>query len=183
MNREKMEQGIRALLEGLLEGRPDPRGELGEWLKDTPARVARSWVEDLAAGYDDDPQSLLEAIRVEGAAGPVILRNVRFTSLCAHHLLPFRGEVSVGFIPRESHVGLGGIARLVDSLARRLCLQETLTADIADHLQRALDPRSLAVVIEAEHLCLAVRGARKTGHRFRTVERRGEPHPDLQQLA
>jgi GTP cyclohydrolase I len=86
----------------------------------------------------------------------------------------------VGFVPAEQHVGLGGIARLVDSMTRRLSLQEQLTAEIADRLDAALAPRSVVVILEAEHLCLSVRGARKTGHRFRTVERRGEPDPDLE---
>ncbi|MDQ7006956.1 MAG: GTP cyclohydrolase I [Acidobacteriota bacterium] len=178
MNREKMEQGIRLFLDGVLDG----RGANPEVLDATPRRVARAWAEDLAAGYGEDPRSFLEPIQVERARGPVVLRGVRFTSLCAHHLLPFRGEASVGFLPREAHVGLGGIARMIDSLARRLCLQETLTAEIADHLNQALEPEAVVVLVEAEHLCLSVRGARKTGHRFRTLERRGSPSAELDAL-
>ena len=180
MNRDAMEAGIRQFLEGLFEGIDEPDAK--EWLEKTPVRVARAFEEDLAAGYGEDPASFLEPIPVGEASGAVILEGIRFTSICAHHLLPFRGEVTVGFVPDRSHVGLGGIARLVDSLARRLCLQETLTAEIADHLQRALRPKAVVVVMEAEHLCLAVRGARKTGHRFRTVERRGASCPELDHL-
>ena len=175
-----MEQGLRTFLEGLLEGideLPESRDSL---LAKTPERVAEAFEGDLAAGYHEDPADHLEPIALTGAKGPVVLRNVRFTSLCAHHLLPFRGEAHVGFVPAERHVGLGGIARLVDSMTRRLSLQEQLTAEIADRLDAALAPRSVVVILEAEHLCLSVRGARKTGHRFRTVERRGEPDPDLE---
>lgn len=175
-----MRDGIRLFLEGLLDGvdrLPEPRDVL---LDKAPVRVTEAWVGDLAAGYHDDPASHLEPLDLGGAMGPVVLRGVRFTSLCAHHLLPFRGEAHVGFVPRGKHVGLGGIARLIDSLSRRLCLQESLTGDIADHLVAALDPEGVIVILDAEHLCLAVRGARKTGHRFRTVERRGNVTPELE---
>jgi len=180
VNRDVMEAGIRQFLEGLFDGLDEPAAK--EWIEQTPGRVARAFEEDLAAGYGEDPSSFLEPIPVEDASGAVILEGIRFTSLCAHHLLPFRGEVTVGFVPDRSHVGLGGIARLVDSLSRRLCLQESLTAEIADHLQRALHPKAVVVVVEAEHLCLAARGARKIGHRFRTIERRGTSHPELDHL-
>ncbi len=175
-----MEEGLRAFLEGALEGTPVPDAERAEILGGTPRRVAAAMAEDLLAGYADEP--LLEPIPVQGATGPVMLRGIRFTSTCAHHLLPFRGAAHVGFLPDGRHVGLGGIARLVDALARRLTIQEQLTAGIADRLVAALAPRSVVVVVEAEHMCLSVRGARKTGHRFRTVERRGEPCPDLDAL-
>ena len=178
MNRAKMEQGIRLFLDGLLEGHEVDT----DLVESAPGRVAEAWVEDLAAGYGEDPRSFLEPIRLDRARGPVVLRGIRFTSLCAHHLLPFRGEASVGFLPRDAHVGLGGIARMVDSLARRLCLQEALTVEIADHLEQALDPEAVVVLVEAEHLCLSVRGARKTGHRFRTLERRGTCCTELDAL-
>ena len=180
MNREKMEQGLRLFLEGLLEGvdeLPEPRASL---LEKTPQRVAQAFAGDLAAGYEEDPSAHLDPIALDEVTGPVVLEGVRFTSLCAHHLLPFRGEAHVGFVPGDRHVGIGSIARMIDSTTRRLALQESLTAEIADRIERALKPRSVVVVLEAEHLCLSVRGARKTGHRLRTVERRGEPDPDLE---
>jgi GTP cyclohydrolase I len=175
-----MEQGLRTFLEGMLEGiddLPEPRESL---IEKTPARVAAAFIGDLAAGYEEEPASHLEPIALSGARGPVVLRGVRFTSLCAHHLLPFRGEAHVGFVPEERHVGLGNIARMIDSMTRRLALQESLTAEIASRIDEALQPRSVVVVLEAEHLCLSVRGARKTGHRLTTVERRGPPDPDLE---
>jgi GTP cyclohydrolase I len=138
--------------------------------------------EDLLAGYGDDPRAILQPMAAKSGDGPVLLRGVRFTAMCAHHLLPFRGVAHVGFTPATRRVGLGGVARLVDALARRLTLQETLTAAIADEIARALAPRAVVVAVEAEHLCLSVRGARKTGHRFRTVERRGTPDSNLETL-
>ncbi len=182
MNRERMEQGVRQFLEGLFEGESIPPALCDEWRRDTPRRVASSMADDLLAGYREDPASILAPAPAPDAAGPALLRDIRFTSVCAHHLLPFRGVAHVGFAPRGLRVGLGGIARLVDALARRLTLQESLTAAIADEVERALAPRAVLVALEAEHLCLAVRGARKTGHRFRTVERRGVPCPELESL-
>lgn len=182
MNRERMELGIRQFLEGLLEGAPVTPQSREEWLRDSPRRVSVAMAEDLLSGYQEDPATILEPLPAQGAGGVVLLRDIRFTSICAHHLLPYRGLAHVGFAPEGRRVGLGGIARLVDALARRLTLQESLTAAIADEVQRALAPRAVLVVLEAEHLCLAVRGARKTGHRFRTLERRGGPAPELESL-
>lgn len=183
MNRERMERGLREFLEGLFDGHAaiDP-AQRDEVLQNTPRRVATAMADDLLAGYGEDPAAGLEPIPAPGAGGPVLLEGLRFTSMCAHHLLPFRGVAHVGFVPRAHHVGLGGIARLVDALARRLTIQESLTAGIADHLVRGLDPQSVLVVVDAEHLCLSARGSRKTGHRFRTVERRGAPCPELDAL-
>jgi GTP cyclohydrolase I len=178
-----MEQGIRLFLEGLFaEETGLERAACEEILAFTPGRVTSAMMSDLLGGYHEDPAAGLEPVPAPGASGPVLLHGIRFASMCAHHLLPFRGTAHVGFVPEASHVGLGGIARLVDALARRLTIQEALTAAIADHLDAALKPRSVLVVLDAEHLCLSVRGARKTGHSFRTIERRGERCPDLEAL-
>lgn len=178
-----MEAGIREFLRGLTEGDASPGGlSTDELLADTPRRVADAFASDLLAGYGEDPDAHLEPVELAGPAGPVVLQGIRFVSVCAHHLLPFRGEASVGFVPGGAHVGIGGIARLVDTLARRLTLQEVLTAEIADRLAARLRPRSVLVRIDAEHLCLSVRGARKTGHLLRTLERRGEPSADLERM-
>ncbi|MBP7146742.1 MAG: GTP cyclohydrolase I [Acidobacteria bacterium] len=182
MNRARMEEGIRLFLDGLLDGMPHD-GAAAAALRETPRRVAAAYADDLLAGYAEDPAAHLEPLPVAGARGPVLLHGIRFVSVCAHHLLPFRGEAHVGFVPDGAHVGIGSIARLVDTLARRLTLQEQLTAEIADQIWTRLQPRSVLVAIDAEHLCLSVRGARKTGHRLRTVEHRGEPDPELQLLA
>jgi GTP cyclohydrolase I len=175
-----MERSIREFLEAFFEG-PDTRrpAELEQLLEQTPRRVAAAFSDDLLVGYREEPAADLEPSPLAGAVGPVLLSGIRFTSVCAHHLLPYRGEAHVGFLPRRGHVGLGSIARVVDSLARRLTLQETLTAEIADTLDRGLESEAVVVVVDAEHMCLSVRGARKTGHRFRTIEWRGERSADL----
>ena len=183
MNRAAVEDAVRRLLRALLDGEESAREEeLAELLAETPRRVANAMAEDLLAGYRDDPRAILQPMAARPEDGPVLLAGVRFTAMCAHHLLPFRGVAHVGFTPAGRRVGLGGVARLVDVLARRLTLQETLTAAIADEVERALAPRAVLVAVEAEHLCLSVRGARKTGHRFRTVERRGSADPSLEAL-
>lgn len=183
MNRERMEAGLALFIEGLLEGTPGIAADLrSEMTASTPRRVVQALADDLLGGYQEDPLAVLEPIPAPPGAGPVLLGGILFASVCAHHLLPFRGRAYVGFLPGRSYVGLGGIARLVDALSRRLAIQETLTQAIAGHLERALQPRAVLVMLEAEHQCLSVRGTRKTGHRFRTVERRGERCPDLEAL-
>ncbi len=186
MNRERMEEGLRTFLAGLRADDPEFRAlspaDRERELAEGARRVARAFADDLLAGYAEDPSAHLAPIEIAGGSGPVVLRQVRFVSVCAHHLLPYRGEAHVGFLPGAHHVGIGSIARLVDTLARRLTLQERLTAAIADELDRALRPRGAIVVLEAEHLCLSVRGAKKTGHRLVTVERRGEIREDLERL-
>ena len=183
MNRAEVEDAVRRLLRALLEGEASAQEEdLAELLVETPRRVADAMADDLLAGYRDDPRAILQPMSARPGDGPVLLRGIRFTAICAHHLLPFRGVAHVGFTPAGRRVGLGGVARLVDVLARRLTLQETLTAAIADEVERALAPRAVLVAVEAEHLCLSVRGARKPGARFRTVERRGSPDSNLEAL-
>lgn len=176
-----MERGIREFLEGLMEGETVDGLDRDDLLARTPPRVAATFADDLLVGTGEEPERHLEPIDL-GAKGPVLLENIRFTSVCAHHLLPYRGVAHVGFLPGRSHVGLGGVARLVDTLARRLTLQESLTSAIADHVERSLVPRSVVVQVDAEHLCLSVRGARKTGHRLVTREERGERAPQLEAL-
>jgi len=178
-----MEEGIRIFLEGILDGGDIPARDADELLASTPRRVASAFADDLLAGTGEDASRHLEPMTLHQAAGPVLLRDVRFTSVCAHHLLPYRGVAHIGFVPADRHVGLGGIARLVDSLGRRLTLQEPLTASIAEHMHAALAPRSVIVVLVAEHLCLSVRGARKTGHRLVSVERRGRRDETLETFA
>jgi len=175
-----MEQGIRMFLEGLLEGIPASRCPAVD--RRVPERVAAAFADDLCAGYAAEPERCLRPLPLEDAGGPVVLRGIRFVSVCAHHLLPFEGLAHVGFVPEGRHVGLGALAGLVDALARRLTLQEELTARIADALERGLAPRSLVVALEGRHGCLAHRGARQEGHRLWTVERRGAPAADLDRL-
>jgi GTP cyclohydrolase I len=182
MNRDRMEEGIRLFLAGLGEGQGE---EFDRDTRETPGRVARAWAEDLASGYHVDPAEVLRPEPAGEATGPVVIRGVDYASLCTHHLLPFRGTASIVFLPGESIVGFGQVARLVDTLSRRLQIQERLTARIADHLDRSLSPRGVLVLLEGRHLCLALRGSRKTDNRVVTQEVRGvyEGDPALRREA
>ncbi|MGH7724267.1 MAG: GTP cyclohydrolase I [Candidatus Eiseniibacteriota bacterium] len=133
----------------------------GANLTGTPERVAELWSE-LFAGLDPAQAPDLAAFpNPDPGAGLVLARDLPFHAMCAHHLLPFFGRAHVAYLPDQSVVGLGAIARLVDYRARRPTLQENLGAEIADELTRALAPRGVAVLLEARHLCMEMRGARK----------------------
>ena len=166
----RVEAAVREMLLGLGED-PDREG-----LLDTPARVARAYLEILA-GMREDPGAHLQRQFSQEQSGDdaVILRDIDFVSLCEHHLLPFTGRAHVAYLPSHGKVtGLSKLARTVDVFARRPQLQEQLTAQIADALVEHLDPRGVAVVVEAEHSCLKLRGARKTGAEMVTTALRGE---------
>jgi len=155
MDQEKIEKGVRLLLEGIGEdpGRPGIKG--------TPGRVARM-MEDILGGTLLDPADDLEIFQDERHDEMVLIRNIPLYSVCEHHLLPFAGVAHVAYIPKEGRIiGLSKIARLVDTLARRLQVQERLTKQIADILNEALNPLGVMVVIEAEHLCMSMRGIKK----------------------
>lgn len=136
-----------------------------EGLRDTPERAARAWG-DLTSGYSADPK--LTTFPAEGADQIVALRDISFFSLCEHHLLPFYGHAHIAYLPGSEILGLSKFARVVDSFSRRLQVQERLTQEIADRLEEALDPKGLVVVLEAEHLCMAMRGVQRIGSRTRT---------------
>ncbi len=135
-----------------------------EGLRDTPARVARSYAE-LFGGYDTDPVALLERTfaEVDGYDEMVLLRDIRLESYCEHHMVPIIGRCHVAYFPRRRVVGISKLARLVDAYSKRLQIQERLTAQIADTIERVLDPRGVAVVIEAGHQCMTTRGVHKPG--------------------
>jgi GTP cyclohydrolase I len=135
-----------------------------EGLRDTPARVARAF-EDWFSGYADDPESYLTRTfeEVEGYDEMVVLRGIRFESHCEHHLAPIIGKAHVGYLPSNRVVGISKLARVVDGYARRLQVQEKMTAQIANCIQKVLEPRGVAVVIEASHQCMTTRGVHKTG--------------------
>lgn len=145
-----------------------------EGLRDTPARVARSFRE-LFAGLYTDPERVLDKTFAEAHEELVLIKDIPLYSTCEHHLLPFHGVAHVGYIPDEHGrvTGLSKIARLVDLFARRPQVQERLTSQIADAIVRKLDPRGVIVVIEAEHLCMGVRGVRKPGTTTTTSSVRG----------
>lgn len=152
-----MENIIRQLLEKLGEN-PDREG-----LARTPERVKKSY-EFLTEGYHQDPKKLIEnAVFSDKCEEMVLVKDIVLYSLCEHHLLPFFGHAHVGYIPDGKIVGISKIARMVDIFARRLQVQERMTNQIADTLMDVLQPKGVAVVIEAEHLCMQMRGVQKRG--------------------
>jgi GTP cyclohydrolase I len=167
MDVAKMEAAIRAFLEGL-----DERFD-GDDLEGTPARVARAWSEDLLGGYVVDPAAGLTWTPVKRGAGPVVVRHVRFTSICVHHLLPFFGHASVAYLPDEKQAGLSKIGRVVDAHARRLQTQERLTEAVVETLEAALAPRGVMALLRAEHTCMTCRGVRKEQSRMVTMASSG----------
>ncbi len=135
-----------------------------EGLIDTPKRVAKAF-EDWFSGYDQDPEDYLKRTfeEVEGYDDMVILKDIRFESHCEHHLAPIIGRAHVGYLPTNRVVGISKLARVVEAYARRLQVQEKMNAQIANTIQKILQPKGVAVVIEAGHQCMTTRGVHKTG--------------------
>jgi GTP cyclohydrolase I len=155
MDRERIEQLIRELLEALGE---DPNRE---GLRNTPARVAKAY-EFLLRGYQTDPADIVkQAVFDLDANNMIVVRDIEVYSLCEHHLLPFFGRCHIGYIPRGKVIGVSKIARLVDCYARRLQIQERLTQQIARAIRDAVNAEGVGVVIEAQHLCMMMRGVEK----------------------
>jgi GTP cyclohydrolase I len=154
----KVAHGVRLILEGI--GEDLER----DGLRDTPDRVARMY-EEITSGLREDPTRALRAVFEEGHDEMVMIRDIPLASICEHHLIPFVGKAHVAYVPNERGriTGLSKLARLVDGLARRPQVQERLTAQIADAMVERLEPRGALVVIEAEHLCMSMRGVRKPG--------------------
>jgi GTP cyclohydrolase IA len=140
-----------------------------EGLKNTPSRVARSFEEHFV-GYSKDPLKTLSTTFAEvgGYDEMVVLRDIRFESHCEHHMAPFFGRVHIAYLPDERVVGLSKLARLVDVYAKRLQIQEKMTAEIANALQKILKPKGVAVVVEAVHTCMSTRGVHKPGATMQT---------------
>ena len=135
-----------------------------EGLLDTPGRVVRAY-EEFFAGYKEDPQAILERTfeEVEGYDEIVLLRDIRVESYCEHHMVPIIGRAHVAYLPHRRVVGISKLARVVDAYAKRLQIQEKMTAQIANTINEVLQPRGVAVVIEAEHECMSTRGVHKSG--------------------
>ena len=135
-----------------------------EGLIETPARVAKAFRE-FYAGYEEDPAAILDRVFDEagGYDDLVLLRDIPFHSHCEHHMVPFIGKAHIAYYPKDGVVGLSKLARLVDAYARRLQMQERLTQQIADAIDEGLAPRGVAVMLEAEHHCVSMRGTRKAG--------------------
>jgi GTP cyclohydrolase I len=156
--RAEAESAIRTLL---LWAGDDPTRE---GLRDTPERVARAY-EDWFSGYNEDPEEFLARTfeEVHGYDDMVVLKDIRFESHCEHHLAPIIGRVHIGYLPNNKVVGISKLARVVDVFARRLQVQETMNAQIANCIQHVLEPKGVAVVIEATHQCMTTRGVHKPG--------------------
>lgn len=163
---ERIQRAMREIIEAVGE---DPERE---GLRDTPERVARTYTE-LFEGLRIDPKELLSVGFEVGHDEMVILKDIPFYSVCEHHFMPFHGVAAIGYIPDGRIVGLSKLARLVDAYAHRPQVQEQLTGQIADTLMDALRPDGVAVVIEAEHLCMTARGVKKPGSRMVTSATRG----------
>lgn len=165
----RAEAAVRELLAALGED-PDRDG-----LAETPHRVAKSYAE-LLAGMDQDPTAVLSKVFDVGHDELVLVKDIELWSLCEHHMVPFYGVAHVGYIPQDGGrvTGLSKLARLVDVYARRLQVQERLTTQIAEAVVDVLEPRGVIVVIEAEHLCMAMRGVRKGGAKTVTSAVRGQ---------
>ncbi|SEG97644.1 GTP cyclohydrolase I [Saccharopolyspora kobensis] len=161
-----------AVRELLLAAGEDPERE---GLRDTPARVARAY-QELFAGLYTNPDEVLDKTFDEAHEELVLVRDIPVYSQCEHHLLPFHGYAHVGYIPNEKGrvTGLSKLARLVDLYAKRPQVQERLTSQVADALVRRLEPRGVIVVIDAEHLCMGMRGVRKAGSTTTTSAVRGQ---------
>lgn len=142
-----------------------------EGLKDTPARVARMY-EELLSGTHSDPKEHLRVFN-ENYDEIVLLKDIPFYSVCEHHMMPFIGTAHVAYLPDGKVIGVSKLARIVDSFAKRMQLQERLTGQIADFLMDNLMPKGVAVVIEASHSCMTIRGAKKSGATMVTSALRG----------
>lgn len=151
MNREEL---IKQLLESI---DPDPSRE---GLVDTPKRVDKA-MNDLFSGYGKDPKDMITTFASEGYNDMILCKDIEFYSMCEHHMLPFFGKAHIAYIPREKIVGLSKMPRLVDIFSRRLQNQERITTQVAKAMMELLDPKGVAVVLEAKHLCMMARGVEK----------------------
>ncbi len=168
-SRAEAEEAVRTLLRWS----GDDPGREG--LRETPARVVRAY-EDWFSGYGEDPEEYLERTfeEVDGYDDMVVLRDIRFESHCEHHMAPIIGRVHVGYLPINKVVGISKLARVVDTFARRFQVQEKMNAQIANCIQKVLEPKGVAVVIEAAHQCMTTRGVHKPGVTMVTSTMHGE---------
>ena len=162
-DRDRLRRGARLFLSAI--GETDLRRDLLR----TPERVADAWSREILSGYRADPALILEKSFASRERGMVLVRRIHFVSVCAHHLLPFHGTAHVAYMPAGRLAGLSKITRVVDALSRRLQLQERLTRQVVDALQSSLRPAGVACQMEAEHLCMTIRGARQRDTRVVTA--------------
>ncbi|MCF0134064.1 MAG: GTP cyclohydrolase I FolE [Blautia sp.] len=166
MNHDKIKEGVRLILEGI--GEDITR----EGLLETPDRIARMYEEIAGGMYEVAGKHLRKCFHVDNN-GMILEKDIPFYSMCEHHMLPFYGNVHVAYIPTNRVVGLSKIARTVEVFARRLQLQEQLTGQIADAFMEYLNPQGVMIMIEAEHMCMTMRGVQKPGSKTVTIAVRG----------
>ena len=166
VDQPRIERAVREILAAVGED-PDREG-----LLETPARVARMYAE-MFAGLHEDPRVHLQKVFTEKYDEIVLVRDISFNSMCEHHMLPFMGTAHIGYLPSGKVVGLSKLARVVESVARRPQVQERMTDTIADLLVEELDARGVAVVVQATHTCMTIRGVRRPGSLCVTSAMRG----------
>ena len=167
-NQEKLEQAIYQLLEALGEN-PEREG-----LIETPKRVAKMY-QEMFSGLNEDPKDQFTAVFTENHDEVVLVKDIPFYSMCEHHLVPFYGVAHVAYLPSDGRVtGLSKLARAVEVASKRPQLQERLNAQVADALEEALQPKGVFVMLEAEHMCMTMRGIKKPGSQTVTLAKRGE---------
>ena len=177
MDKQKIENAVRDILVAIGED-PDREG-----LAETPARVARMY-EEIFSGISENPKNHLKLFNESGNDEMVIVRDIPLYSMCEHHLLPFIGKAHIAYIPSDGKIiGLSKLARIVSTFAKRPQLQERLTAQVADFLSGELSAKGVAVVVEAEHLCMTMRGARAAGSVTQTSALRGIMRSDARTRA
>lgn len=177
MDKPRIEAAVRELLAAIGED-PDREG-----LVETPRRVANMY-EEIFAGLSEDPHQHVKIFHENQNDELVTVRDIPLYSMCEHHLVPFTGVAHIAYIPKNGRViGLSKLARIVNCFARRPQLQERLTSEVADFLYRELEPQGVAVIIEAEHLCMTMRGARAAGSRTQTSALRGLMKSDVRTRA
>ena len=177
MDKERIQNAVREILIAVGED-PDREG-----LLETPKRVANMY-EEIFAGLTEDPKQHIKLFNEQSNDEMVIVKDIPFYSMCEHHLLPFFGKAHIGYIPSDNKIiGLSKLARIVDNFAKKPQVQERLTSDIADFLNDNLQPKGVAVIMEAEHMCMAMRGARAAGSKTQTSALRGIMRTDAKTRA
>ena len=175
-SRQEAEDAVRVLLRWAGDN-PEREG-----LRDTPKRVAKAY-EEFFAGYSQDATAILKQVfeEVEGYDDMVLVRDIAFASHCEHHMVPFTGKAHIAYYPNGGVAGLSKLARIVDVFARRLQTQEAMTAQIVAAMETTLKPRGVAVLVEAEHMCMSMRGIQKHGASTVTTQFSGRFHDNAQE--
>ncbi len=166
MDQDKIKKAVELLLEGIGEDKDR------EGLKDTPDRIARMY-EEIFEGYGKEPSEVLSKVFFVNDREMVLEKDITFYSMCEHHMMPFYGKAHIAYIPKDKVVGISKLARTVEIYARRLQIQERMTGQIADAIMDNLECEGVMVVLEAEHMCMTMRGVKKPGSQTVTVATRG----------